>query len=285
MKSSKLLKNLTSGWLIALCLASSALITACGESSSTAGVGSGGTGSYVAVSGTVADGYLVNATVFLDKNGNYLLDTDEPFTTTDANGAYMLNVDTADVGTCPIVALAIKDITIDRDTNQAVPGSYLLSMSKDNVSRMAGNNFISPISTQLREMMETGKYTSAQHASSDLSSRMGLPGGTNMMSDYINANNTAMHTAAQNMATLMGNQMDLVLGTIGSNVTVDVNRYRAMMGLIYSNMATICAENNQTSMSNLNDTIRTELSRMSPMMEGQPFRNMSTAYRGMMGGN
>ena len=50
--------------------------------------GSGSTGtSTTSVTGKVADGYLVNATVFLDKNSNYQLDQGEPFTTTDQNGA------------------------------------------------------------------------------------------------------------------------------------------------------------------------------------------------------
>lgn len=47
-----------------------------------AGCGGGGSGTTTAasttVSGTVADGYLANAQVFLDKNGNYQLDPGEP---------------------------------------------------------------------------------------------------------------------------------------------------------------------------------------------------------------
>ena len=285
MKSSYLQKNWSAWRLIAMFLISAALIAGCGSGGELAGVGSGGTGTVVAsIAGTVADGYLVNATVFLDKNGSYQLDAGEPSTTTDANGAYKLNVDSADAGKYPIVALVIKGVTIDRDTNQAVTNSYLLSMPKDNVSGTVSNNFISPISSQLREMMETGKYTTVQQAANALNIKMGLPAGTDMMANYIAANQTAMHYAAQNMATLMGNQMGYVLGTNGSTITVDVNRYRTMMGTIFINMSTITAANNQTDMLSLNNTMTTMWSNMTPMLVGQPYRNMSTAYWGMMAG-
>jgi hypothetical protein len=286
MKSGYIHEKRSAWRLITTCLISAAIITGCGGSGGeVAGVGTGGTGTVVAsIAGTVADGYLVNASVFLDKNGNYQLDAGEPSTATDVNGAYKLNVDSADVGKYPVVAHAIKGVTIDKDTNQTVPNSYLLSMPKDNVSGSLRNNFISPISTQLREMMETGNYTTMQKAADALRIKMGLPAGTDMMADYIAANNTAMHYAAQNMATLMGNQMGLVHGTNGSTITSDVNRYRAMMGTIYTNMSIVIAANNQTEMSSLNNTITTLLTNMPPMLTGQPYRNMSTAFRGTMGG-
>ena len=113
-----------------------------GDSTTIAGVGTGGTGT---VSGKVADGYLVNASVFLDKNSNYQMDAGEPSTTTDANGSYTLMVDPADVGRYPIAAMAIKGQTIDKDANQTVPNSYMLSMPASAVSGTVSSNFISPM--------------------------------------------------------------------------------------------------------------------------------------------
>lgn len=287
MKSSQLLAYWSAWRLIATFLISAAIITGCGQSSedgSYAGVGSGGTGTLVAsLSGYVADGYLSNATVFLDRNGNYQWDEGEPTTTTDTTGAYALKTDPANIGKYPIVAHVIKGVTIDRDTNQAVANSYVLSMPKESVSGTANKNFISPISSQLREMLETGKYSSVQHAADVLRTRMGLSAGTDMMADYLAANHTSLHTAAQNMATLMGSQMGQILGTSGSTMTVDVNRYRGMMGNIFSNMSPGMGGTSQTGMSNLTSTMTTLLSAMPPTVAGQPYRNMSSAYRGIMG--
>ena len=259
-----------------------ALITGCGGGATTAGVGTGGTGSVV-VAGLVADGYLANASVFLDKNGNYQLDPGEPFTTTDANGAYKLNIDPADIGKYPIVALVMKGVAIDKDTKQVVVNSYVLSMPKESVSNMNSNNFISPVTSQVRELMETGLFASTQLAADALRTKMGLPVGTDMMSDYIATNNTVMHTGAQNIATLMGNQMGQIFITNGSITTVDVNRYRTVMGMIFSNMSTVMGANNQTGMTNLTNTMTLTLSGMPLTPVGQPYKNMSTTFRGMMG--
>jgi hypothetical protein len=253
------------------------LVAGCGGSSTTPS-----NSSTSAITGKVADGYLVGASVFLDKNGNYQLDTGEPSTTTDGNGAYTLTVDAADVGRYHIVALAIQGVTVDKDTNQAVANSYLLSLPKYSVSGTVSSNFISPMSSQLREMMETGNYATIQQAMEDLRVKLGMPAGTNMAADYISGGNQRMHSAAQNMATLMGGQMPQVFGTHSSATSVDVNRYRGMMGAIFSNISSIRGTNAQTSMTDLMSTITSQVGNIEP---GQPFRNMSTSFRGgMMGG-
>ena len=251
----------------------------------TAGVGTGGTGSLAkSVTGKVADGYLANATVFLDKNGNYQLDADEPATSTDQNGAYTLKVDAADLGKYPVVAPAIKGVTVDLDSKQTISASYVLSRPKESVSDTVSSNFISPITSQLRELMETAKYTSLQQASDALATNLGMPAGTDMTVDYIASNNSALHTAAQNIATLMGGQMAQVLGTSGSTMTVDVNRYRGMMGTIFSNLPSMSGTNTQSNMSDLNNIMTAVLSNTPQTSTGQPYHNMSTAFRGVMGG-
>ena len=248
-----------------------------------AGCGSSGTNTpTTSISGKVADGYLVGATVFLDKNGNYQLDSGEASATTDLNGGYTLMVDPADVGKYPIVAIAIKGVTIDKDTGTAVQYSYVLSMPASATSGMVNSNFISPMSSQLREMMETGKYVTMQQAMSDLGAKIGMPAGTDMLTDYMAANNATMHIAAQNMASLMGSQMPQVLGTSGSTTTVDVNRYRGMMGTIFSNISSVKGPNAQSGMSNLMGTMTNSLSNMPMMSAGQPFLNMSATFRGGM---
>ena len=244
-----------------------------------------------AISGKVADGYLEGATVFLDKNSNYRLDDGEPSAVTDKNGAYTLNVDAADIGRYHILALATAGVTIDSD-NPGVPigQSYLLSLHRLNVSGTVNSNFISPMSTQLREMMETGNYATMQEAMEALRAKLGLPVGTNMMSDFITPSNPRMHAAAQDMAALMGGQMEHVYGTGGSSTAVDVNRYRGMMGMIFSNISSV--RGGSMTMSGLRDHMSTH---MGSIMQGQPFPNMSSMYRsgamgsgmtggGMMGG-
>ncbi|QWV95422.1 hypothetical protein KP004_09710 [Geomonas oryzisoli] len=245
-----------------------------------AGCGGGSSSTTAAkVAGKVADGYLYQATVFMDKNNNYRLDAGEPTAQTDANGAYTLTVDPADVGKYPIVALAVKDVTIDQDTGLPVAHSYLLSLPKDSVSGTVSSNFISPISTQVREMMETGNYTMTQ-AMDQMRLKLHLSQDADLMGDYMAGQNTALHQTAQNMATLMGGQMGQVYQS-GSNTVVDVNRYRGMMGVMFSNMSSVRAATTDADMTQLMTLMSSDLNNITI---GQPFHNMSSYFGGMMGG-
>ncbi len=256
------------------------LIAGCGSNGSSTMMNQTSAGKSV-IAGAVADGYLANATVFMDKNGNYQLDSGEPFTTTDAKGAYSLTVDAADLGKYPIIALATKGVTIDMDNpTQTVTKSYVMSLPKDSVTGTVSSNFISPMSSQLREMMETGKYANIQQAMADLGNKLGMPTGTNMLQDYMAAKHEGMHTAAQNIANLMGTQMALVMEPAGTASTVKVDRYRGMMGTIFSNMSSIRGANAPANMPVLANMMTAALG---SMPAGMPYRNMSSAFRGGMG--
>lgn len=265
--------------LAAASLVVAGMIAGCGSSSSTSNPAA------TTVAGKVADGYLENATVFMDQNGNYLPDAGEPSATTDVNGAYALTVDPADVGQYPIVALAEAGVTIDRD-NPGVPlaHSYLLSIPKESVSGTVSSNFISPMSTQVRELMETGNYATMQQAMEELRVNLGLPAGTDMMGDYVagpNGPNPTMHTAAQNMATVMGEQAPLLFRNYSGSTRMDVNRYRGMMGTMFSNMSSVRATAPQATMTEL---MATMTANVTPITTGMPFMNMSTFFRGGMMG-
>ena len=261
-------------YLVGAALLTMALIAGCGGSSNS---------STKAITGKVADGYLVNATVFLDKNGNYMLDDGEPFTTTDATGAYTLTVDPADVGKYPIVAMATQGVTIDLDhPGQTVASSYILSIPKDAISGTVSTNFISPMSSQLREMMETGSYGTIQEAMVALGSKLGMP-GTNMMQDYMATGHGGMHTAAQNMAAVMGAQMAQVMSNHSSATRINVDRYRGMMGGIFSNMSTVRGDKPHAEVDQLAGMMATILRDIPPMNPGRPYRNMSSAFHGRMG--
>src|SRR5665647_2341350 len=95
-----------------------------------------------------------------------------------------------------------------------------------------------------------------QQAMDQVSARLGLT-GTSMLANYLadpnNANYQTMHNAAQNTASLMGSQMPQVFGADGT--TVDVNRYRGMVGMIFSDISSIkgpgASSGTQSAMSNL----------------------------------
>ncbi|SNB45708.1 hypothetical protein [Geobacter sp. DSM 9736] len=250
--------------------------------------GSGSTGSATQISGAVADGYLQNALVFLDKNRNYQLDPGEPSTTTDANGAYTLNVAPEDVGIYPIVALAIEGQTIDADT-PGVPltSTYVLCTPGAAVSGTV-NNFISPFSTLIREKLEANPGMTVADAITQLRNQLNMPAGVNMMGNYVAGSASGlhgteyqeMHQVARQMAGLMAEQSALVM----NGRSVNTNNFRSMMGEINDYLPQIA--DNAIGGEGMNSVfMNTMRARMQTAMESLPayggFRNYSATFRSM----
>lgn len=254
-----------------------ALIAGCGGSTPT---------TTTALSGNVADGYLVGATVFLDKNLNYQLDAGEPTTVTGENGAYTLNVDPADVGKYPIVAMAIQGQTVDMDfPNETVASSYILCLPARAVSGTVNSYFISPMSTLIWEKLEANPDMTLTEAMTQLRTQMNLAAGTDMMGDYVAgsgqgmmnaAQYQAMHTIAQQMAGIMAGQAEFVMNGRGVS---SVDRYRSMVGMINYDMSVITANaTDSTFMTGMRNQMQTQLRNM--QMNGG-FANYSGMFRNM----
>lgn len=265
--------------IAALSLVTVGIISGCG--------GSGSTAQTTPVSGAVADGYLQNALVFIDRNGNYQLDAGEPHTTTDQNGSYTLNVAPGDIGNYPIVAVAIKDQTIDMDTGLPVQNSYVLCIPGAGVSGSVGN-FISPMSTLLREKLEANPGMTLTAAMTQLRNQLNMPAEVNMLGDYMAGANAgqyqaqyqAMHQVAQQMAGLMGDQASLVMNGNNANMV----RFRAMMGQINQNLPQIVdnVTQGQGMTSTFMNTLRTQMRTMlAAMSVTAGFSNYSALFRNM----
>ncbi|MFZ3207227.1 MAG: hypothetical protein WA140_00085 [Geobacteraceae bacterium] len=145
-----------------------------------AGCGGGcGSAPAATVSGIVADGYLVGAEVFMDKNGNYQWDAGEPKTITGAGGAYSMTVSAADAAKYPVMARVIAGTTVDEDTNVPAASGYVMSAPP------GAAGFISPMSTLIREKMAANPGMTVVEAMTQLRNQMNLPVGINMMADYV----------------------------------------------------------------------------------------------------
>lgn len=259
---------------IALALMGMAFITGCGSS---------GTSSPTAVSGVVADGYLENALVFFDKNKNYQLDEGEPFATTDEHGAYTLTVSAEEIGLYPIVAIAIKDQTIDQDTGLPVDGTYVLCLPEASVSGIV-SNFISPMSTLLREKLVANPDMTLSEAVIQLRNQLNMPLGMNILGNYVEGSldgeyqqqYQAMHRVAQQMAGLMADQAPLVM----NEQRVYAERFRNMMGEMNQNLSLIAT--NAASGDPMNSTVMNQIrAQMQERVEGVPVTGGFANYSGM----
>lgn len=132
-----------------------ALLTACGGGGSGTPSTSGSSdnttsnSSNNATTGQVIDGYLVGATVFLDKNLNGKLDSGEPNTKTTAGGEYTLNLTPVESKNYPIIAL-INENTQDTGSDElATTGEAASANGNYILSTPPGQRIITPFTTPI----------------------------------------------------------------------------------------------------------------------------------------
>jgi hypothetical protein len=111
--------------------------------------------------GVVSDGYIAGGTVFIDVNGNGVLDAGEPQTTTNANGSYSF----ASNAVGPIVAFGGTNI----DTG--LPNLVKLTAP-------VGSTVVNPLTTIVQSLVATG--VPADQATAQVAIALGLPPTTNL---------------------------------------------------------------------------------------------------------
>ncbi|WP_321390429.1 Ig-like domain-containing protein [uncultured Desulfuromusa sp.] len=194
-------------------LLSCCLLSACGgggggDSSATSKTVDDGSSAVVTtLTGKIADGYLRDARVFLDRNNNRTYDNGEPTAQSTTGGAYTLEVNPGEGDLYPIVAQVVAGQTIDEDTGTLVSNGYVLESSPGYWQ------FVSPLTTLVK--LESDKNPSFSHQQAEISvrSQLGIIDSISLFSDYIEARSDGealaaeyerTHKAAQIIANLMG---------------------------------------------------------------------------------
>lgn len=131
------------------------------------------------ISGKVADGYLDNAKVCLDINTNGKCDADEPNTFSE-DGDFSLAITTTDKNKYPIVVEIIAGETIDLDDGELLEKSYVLTAPKE------CTDFISPVTTLIKNEIDHNPALTSDQASSIISGKLNLTtDSTKLLTDYI----------------------------------------------------------------------------------------------------
>lgn len=171
----------------------SLLLIACG--------GGGGGGTPVvksSFSGVAIDGYLVNATAFLDLNDNGLLDSNEPSYKTDAQGQFTLLATDAEFQNHRVVVQVTTD-SVDSDTGKVDSDFKLMAPAGE-------GGVVSPLTTLVAAHMANG--LSRQDAVTKVQNDLGL-GQFDVMQNFVGSDNKE----AQKMAVALTE----VLKTISSS--------------------------------------------------------------------
>ncbi|MDW7645872.1 MAG: Ig-like domain-containing protein [Desulfuromonadales bacterium] len=130
--------------------------------------------------GRVADGYLRNALVFLDRNGNKRHDADEPATRSGEQGYYSLSVAQGDGERYPVVVQVRAGETIDED-NIEEPVAFHVTLEAP-----AGHHgFISPLSTLIKHELEKFPQMAAPEAEVHVRNALNLSEDLSLLEDYV----------------------------------------------------------------------------------------------------
>ncbi|WP_020676372.1 Ig-like domain-containing protein [Geopsychrobacter electrodiphilus] len=184
------------------------VLAACGGGGGGGDTGSGSgivanTGSVTVLNGQVADGYLTNARVFLDRNGNRRQDNDEPWTNSGAQGRFSLDIQPGEGGLYPVVAEIIAGVTVDEDqSNQSISEGYILEAPAGHWS------FVSPLTTLVKNELDKNPSLSFADAETRVRTKLGLSSGVSLFEDYLQQQTKPemvdVHRAARITAALMG---------------------------------------------------------------------------------
>jgi len=176
------------------------------------------------LSGTVADGYLQGARVFLDRNGNRVYDSGEPMTMSATGGAFTLSINPGEEQRYPVVVEVIAGVTIDEDDGQPVANSYLLEAP-------AGHwQFVSPLTSLVNLEMQKNPTMTLLGAERKVKEQLfGVIDEVSLLDDYIalksdpqkNQKAERNHKAAQVVAALMGRLRSDISANLGGQITED----------------------------------------------------------------
>ena len=159
---------------------------------------------------TVIDGPIRNATVCLDKNANGVCDAGEPTARTDATGKTVLQIDNADVGKFPVLAVVGTDaIDTDRPTTP-ITTPFTMTAPADKPA------VISPLTTMVQTLVQNAGLSSTA-AEAQLKTQTGL--NVSLFEDFTNSTSADSQTAgtlARMLVVTTQQNSDAIKSTIGS---------------------------------------------------------------------
>lgn len=227
---------------LAITAISAAVLVACG------GGTSGGSGSSSSASGKVIDGYVKDATVFLDLNNNGKFDSGEPNTKTNANGDYTLSP----------VSQGSKIVSFGgTDISTGNPSTLVLSTIVSTAGTVT-NAHMSPVTTLIAQLAgNNASPVALAAAQTKVNSLLGLPSSTDLLAtDPIKtANDTGATETARTDALSIAKavtQVATLIKTAQASTSTAADSSTAQAGVL-SALVTRANTNTVTDLTNTTD--------------------------------
>ncbi|MDA9556729.1 hypothetical protein N9R79_04400 [Vibrio sp.] len=239
-------------WLSAIITTalSATALSGCNTSTSSSSGGgsdsSDSTTTYSSLSGLAADGYLVNAKVCLDLDGDGVCGSDEPSTTTGSSGEFTLSEITQDqIDSSAVLVETIANETIDTDSPfEFITQNYTLSAP-------AGSTFISPFTTMIKHEMDGG--ASLDNALTSLQSQLNT--SVDLQVDYIAAQASSNYTTEEQSEFASMHQNARVIANIIAQQMNTLSTSATEQGLSTAELLTVINEEIADILPQINDQV------------------------------
>lgn len=192
-----------------------AVLTIVGLLASCGGGGGGGASASsgsttTTINGVALDGYLYNASVFLDLNGNGQFDAGEPSGTTNSNGGYTLNATQDQLNSHSVIVLAQAGVTVDQD-NPNTPINSAMTL----IAPVGAPTVVSPITTHVAAKMATG--LTLDQAKAATQTELGIS-ASEVLSDFISTSGSG--SDAHKVATAIAEVLKSVESSSNNSTSV-----------------------------------------------------------------
>lgn len=194
----------------ALYLVTLTFIASCGGGGGGGGSPSASGPSTTSISGVALDGYLYNASVFLDLNGNGQFDAGEPSATTNSSGGYTLNATQDQLNSHSVVVFAQAGVTIDQDTPNT-PISSAMTL----IAPAGAPTVVSPITTHVAAKMASG--LTLDQAKAATQSELGIS-ASEVLSDFLSVSGSG--SDVHKVATAIAEVLKTVESSSSNSTTV-----------------------------------------------------------------
>lgn len=192
----------------------SALFTLVGSATAALVLGASGCSDndVISSSGTVIDGYLQNATVCVDVNGNKECDSTEARNNTNLNGHFSV----ATLTSAPLVVA----VTPGQTTDSLVSGQQGSAVTQDFfLTAPLSSSTVTPLTTLVQVGVEQGYYANFAAGSTAVAAALNVPAGTDLANyDYLSAGDARVAVAA----TIVTHAIASAIANIQANVTGNV---------------------------------------------------------------
>jgi hypothetical protein len=170
----------------------------------------------ITIEGHVIDGYIANATVFIDTNNNGLQDSSELSTTTDNSGRYRFNLTSEGYG--KIVVACFDSSSADTDNDSVLATDVDFCMSSVDITNYTNQAVvhISPF-THLTQMQINSGLSYTEAKDNITASLTDLTTTVAVTDDYVAKERFAQNRPLSNLARLMGKYLQNTAKDIREN--------------------------------------------------------------------